>query len=144
MLRGNSPARVDEKGRLKVPAQFKEVLDENYENKFFITSIDGQYVRVYPLEEWSKLEEKVKGSTFNKTRRKFMFKANYYGGMAEMDGQGRVLIPQVLREAAGMKGDVFVVGSTSYLEVWNSERVKPELEAGFTPEEEQEIDRWGV
>ena len=144
MLRGNSPARVDEKGRLKIPAQFKEVLEENYENKFFVTSLDGQYVRIYPLEEWTKVEERVKGSTFNKTRRKFMFQANYYGGTAEMDAQGRILIPQVLREAAGMKGDVFVVGSTRYLEVWNRERIQAELTQEFTPEEEQEIGGWEV
>ncbi len=120
------------------------MLAENYQNKFFVTSLDGQYVRIYPLEEWTKVEERVKGSTFNKTRRKFMFKANYYGGTAEMDAQGRVLIPQVLREAAGMKGDVFVVGSTRYLEVWNKERVQTELTQEFTPEEEQEIGGWEV
>ncbi len=144
MLRGNSPARVDEKGRLKIPAQFKQVLDESYENKFFVTSLDGQYVRIYPLEEWTKVEEKVKGSTFNETRRKFMLKVNYFGGMAEMDNQGRILIPPVLREASGMKGDVFVVGSASYLEVWTKDRMQAELSKEFTPEEQQEISRWEV
>ncbi len=147
MLRGNYPARVDDKGRLKIPAPFKAELEQNYSKQFYITSLDGQYVRIYPLEEWNKLEEKLQeASSFNKTRRKFLSRTNYFGQLVEMDNQGRVLIPSVLREKAEMKGDVAVLGSLTYLEVWNNERFVKEMIEGnpITPEDEQVLDQLGI
>lgn len=144
MLRGNYPARVDDKGRLKIPAPFKEELEQNYAKQFYITSLDGQYVRVYPLEEWNKIEEKLQeAASFNRTRRKFLSRANYFGQLVEMDNQGRVLIPSVLREKAEMKGEVAVLGNLTYLEVWNNERfVKEMIEQNpITPEDEQLLDQ---
>jgi MraZ protein len=129
MLRGNYPTRVDEKGRLKVPAAFKEELEQNYARQFYITSLDGQYVRIYPMEEWMKLEEKLQAaSTFNETRRRFLSRTNYFGQVVEMDNQGRLLIPALLREKAEMKGEVAVLGYLNYLEVWNNERFIREIE----------------
>lgn len=147
MLRGNYPARVDEKGRLKIPAPFKEELEQNYGKQFYITSLDGRYVRIYPLEEWTRLEEKLQAaSTFNKTRRKFLSRTNYFGQVVEMDNQGRVLIPSVLREAAEMKGDVAVLGALTLLEVWNKERFLKEMieDNPITPEDEQVLDQLGI
>lgn len=147
MLRGNYPTRVDEKGRLKIPAPFKEELEQNYSKRFYITSLDGQYVRIYPLEEWNKLEEKLQtASSFNKTRRKFLSRTNYYGQLVEMDNQGRVLIPSVLREKADMKGDVAVLGALTFLEVWNNERFLKEMieQNPLTPEDEQVLDQLGI
>lgn len=147
MLRGNYPARVDEKGRLKIPAPFKEDLEQNYGKQFYITSLDGQYVRIYPLEEWTRLEEKLQeASSFNRTRRKFLSRTNYFGQLVEMDNQGRVLIPSVLREKAEMKGEVAVLGNLTFLEVWNNERfVKEMIEQNpITPEDEQVLDQLGI
>ncbi len=147
MLRGNYPARVDEKGRLKIPAPFKEELEQTYGRRFYITSLDGQYVRIYPLEEWNKIEDKLQeASSFNKTRRKFMSRANYFGQLVEMDNQGRVLIPSVLREKAEMKGEVAVLGNLTFLEVWNNERfVKEMIEQNpMTPEDDQVLDQLGI
>ena len=147
MLRGNYPARVDEKGRLKVPVPFKDDLEENYGKHFYITSLDGQYVRIYPLEEWNKLEEKLQAaSSFNRTRRKFLDRTNYFGQLVEMDKQGRVLIPAVLREEAEMKGDVAVLGNLVFLEVWNRERfVKERIEQNpITSEDEGLLEQLGI
>ena len=147
MLRGNYPARVDEKGRLKVPAPFEDDLEENYGKHFYITSLDGQYVRIYPLEEWNKLEEKLQAaSSFNRSRRKFLDRTNYFGQLVEMDKQGRVLIPAVLREEAGMRGDVAVLGNLTFLEVWNRERfVKERIEQNpITSEDEGLLEQLGI
>ena len=57
MFRGNHPTRVDEKGRLKVPAEFKRLIDEKYGTQFYITSLDGKVAQVYPFEEWQRIEE---------------------------------------------------------------------------------------
>ena len=147
MLRGNYPARIDEKGRLKVPAPFKQELEEMYGgNSFCITSHDGQHVRIYPFEEWTKIEEKLaRNASFNKTRRKFLDRANYYGQIVEWDKQGRVLIPAVLREAAGMKGEVAVLGQLTYLAVWNNERFLEENRNNpITEEDERILDELGI
>ena len=146
MFRGNHPTRVDDKGRLKVPAEFKRVLDEKYGNKFYITSLDGKSALIYPFEEWERIEEKLaRLPTFNPTKKKFLNRTNYYGQVVEMDGQGRVLIPQLLRDAAGVRGEVAVLGQLSYLEARNMEQFKREIEERpFTAEDEKTLDDLGV
>src|SRR5207237_10910852 len=89
MLRVNQPARVDEKGRLKVPAEFRRLIDEKYGAQFYITSVDGKVAQVYPCEEWQRIEEKLaRLSNFNPAKKKFLNRTNYYGQLVEIDGQG--------------------------------------------------------
>jgi MraZ protein len=147
MFRGNYPARVDEKGRLKVPAEFKRVLDEKYSGgQFYITSRTGKVAEVYPFEEWQRIEEKLaRLSTYNPTKKKFLDRTNYYGQVVEMDNQGRVLVPSLLREAAQVKGEVAVVGQLTYLEVRNLEAYRKEIEENaFTAEDEATLDGLGI
>jgi MraZ protein len=146
MFRGNHPTRVDEKGRLKVPAEFKRVIDEKYAQKFYITSVDGIVAQVYPFEEWERIEQKLASlSTFNPTKKKFLNRVNYYGQVVEMDGQGRLLIPQILRESAQIRGDVAVLGNLTYLEVRNMEALDREIkEQAFTNEDIKTLDDLGI
>jgi MraZ protein len=146
MFRGNHPARVDEKGRLKVPAEFKRVIDEKYAQKFYITSLDGIVAQVYPFEEWERIEQKLASlSTFNPTKKKFLSRVNYYGQVVEMDGQGRLLIPQLLRESAEIKGEVAVLGNLTCLEVRNLEALRKEIETeAFTTDDEKTLDDLGI
>jgi len=145
MFRGNNPARVDEKGRLKVPADFKRLIDEKYSAEFYITSRDGRVAEIYPVDEWRKIEDKLaKLSNFNPSKKKFLNKVNYYGQMVEMDAQGRLLMPQILREAAGIRGDVAVYGNLTYLEVRNLEVSKQLAEEQFTTEDEKTLDELGI
>ena len=145
MLRGNYPAKVDEKGRLKIPAAFLEELKE-YGSQFYVTSENGDYVRLYPMKVWSEIEEQLaRLSSHNRTKQKFLTRANYYGQMVEIDRQGRVLIPPVLREAAQMKGEVDVLGNLNYLEVWNHARFLENLNRSpITPEDEKILDDLGI
>ena len=146
MFRGNHPTRVDEKGRLKVPAEFKRVIDEKYAQKFYITSQDGNIAQVYPFEEWERIEQKLAAlSTFNPTKKKFLTRTNYYGQVVEMDGQGRLLIPQTLREAAQIRGEVAVLGNLTYLEVRNLEALQKEIdEQAFTDDDTSTLDKLGI
>jgi MraZ protein len=146
MFRGNHPARVDEKGRLKVPAEFKRVIDEKYAQKFYITSLDGMVAQVYPFEEWERIEQKLASlSTFNPTKKKFLNRVNYYGQVVEMDGQGRLLVPQILRESAQIRGEVAVLGNLTYLEVRNLETFRKEIdEQAFTDEDTKTLDELGI
>jgi len=122
MLRGNTPATVDEKGRLKIPATFLQELKEQG-NRFYVTSEDGVRARIYPMKVWGEIEEKLaKIPSYSEAKEKFLTRTNYYGQVVELDGQGRLLIPAVLREAAQIKGEVDVLGQRTYLEVWNHDR----------------------
>ncbi len=97
MLRGNYQATVDEKGRVKIPADFLEELRKT-SKKFYVTSASGDHARIYPMKEWEKIEERLaKVSSYNEAKEKFLMRTNYYGQVVELDGQGRILIPSVLR-----------------------------------------------
>jgi MraZ protein len=146
MFRGNHPTRVDEKGRLKVPAEFKRVIDEKYSSQFYITSLDGKVAQLYPFEEWERIEQKLAAlSTYNPTKKKFLARVNYWGQTVEMDGQGRLLMPQLLRDSAQIKGEVAVTGNLTFLEVRNLEAYRLEMETEkFTPEDEKTLDELGI
>ena len=145
MFRGNHPTRVDEKGRLKVPAEFKRVMDEKYAQKFYITSTDGIVAQVYPFEEWERIEQKLAAlSTYNPTKKKFLNRTNYYGQVVDMDGQGRLLVPQILRESAQIRGEVAVLGNLTYLEVRNMEALDREIQEPFTDDDIRTLDDLGI
>jgi len=138
MFRGNHPTRVDEKGRLKLPAEFKRRVDELYGPQFYITSKDGKRAEIYPLKEWEKIEEKLAAiPSMNPAKKKFLDVTNYYGQMAEMDAQGRLLVPQLLRETAKVTGEVVVFGVQTFLEVVNHDSFKAEMDAAPMTEADQ-------
>jgi MraZ protein len=137
MFRGNHTARVDEKGRLKLPAEFKRRVDEVYGPQFYITSKDGKRAEIYPIREWEKIEEKLASiPSMNPIRKKFLDVTNYYGQMAELDAAGRLLLPQILRESAKVTAEVVVLGAQTYLEVVNHEDFKEKLDAEPLNEED--------
>ncbi len=126
-LRGNCPAKVDEKGRLKIPSVFLDELKE-YGNQFYITSTTGETARIYPMKVWSEIEDKLAQlPSTHVAKQKFLLRTSYFGQQAELDGQGRVLLPAVLREAAQTTGEVDVFGSLNYLDVMNHTRMLDKL-----------------
>ena len=146
MFRGNYPTRVDEKGRLKVPADFKRLVDEKYSTQFYITSRDGKVAEVYPMEEWQRIEEKLaKVSSFNEAKKKFLARTNYYGQVVEMDAQGRLLLPSLLRDQAELKGEVAVVGNLISIEVRNMEAYRKDMQENpFSSEDAKVLDDLGI
>lgn len=125
-LRGNSPATVDEKGRLKLPSVFKAELEsfaggEGRETSaHYLTSLDGRSARLYPLPVWEGIEARLAGlPSTNPAKRKFLEVTAYYGSVVEPDSQGRFVIPPILREAAGLTGEVAVLGQMDHLALWN-------------------------
>ena len=146
MFRGNHPTRVDEKGRLKLPAEFKRLVDEGYGTQFYITSKDGRRAEIWPLTEWQKIEEKLAAiPNMNPAKKKFLDRVSYYGQMAEMDAQGRLLLPQILRETARLAGDAVVFGLQTYLEVANHDEFKQSLETDpLTVEDQQALANFGL
>ena len=123
MFRGNAPARIDDRGRLKIPNMFRAPLETKYGRELFLTSLSGDHVRIYPMPVWLEIETKLgQMPSTHPSRLRFLDRINYYGQVAELDTQGRVLIPLRLREAATMDGDVDVLGHYNWLDVWNHER----------------------
>jgi MraZ protein len=147
MLRGNYTTRVDEKGRLKIPTAFRRYIEEKYASaEVYITSLTGDYARIYPLSEWESIEQRLALlPSMDPARRKFLDRTNYYGQQATVDGQGRVLIHPLLRKSAGVVGDVAVLGYLTYLEVWELERFERRLLSDpYTEEDEAAIARLGI
>lgn len=128
MFRGNHPARVDDKGRLKLPAEFKRICDEKYGPTFYITSLDGQRAEIFPMLEWEKIEAQV-ALMAGPEKKRFLYAANRYGQNAEMDAQGRLLLPQALRERASLTGDAAVLGMQTHLTVIDEQVLEKSLEA---------------
>ncbi|MBI3941122.1 MAG: division/cell wall cluster transcriptional repressor MraZ [Acidobacteria bacterium] len=140
MLRGNFPAKIDEKGRIKIPAEFRKFIEDKYGVDLYVTSLTGNNVLVYPLSEWEEIEAKLSAPPKMKPEKvKFLRNANYYGQLAQMDKQGRVLIRPLLRQGAGMNGEVAVMGNLSYLEVWNNERFTKLLQADPYTDKDAEV-----
>lgn len=128
MLRGNIPARIDDKGRLKIPNTFRALISEAHGREVFVTSLTGESVRVYPMPVWLEIEQKLaQAPSTLPARLKFLDRVNYYGQVGEFDAQGRLLIQPRLRASALMNGDVAVIGQLTYFEVWNDERFQARL-----------------
>ena len=146
MFRGNAPARIDDKGRLKVPTAFRSLLESKYGRELFLTSLTGEYVRVYPMPVWLETEQKLGAMpSTHPSRLRFLDRVNYFGQAAELDTQGRVIIPVRLRDAATMTGDVDVLGQYNYLDVWNHDRFLTKLQReAYSDEDARALSEFGV
>lgn len=146
VLRGNAPAKIDDKGRLKVPNAFRAVIQKDHGSGLFVTSLTGQSVRIYPMPVWLEIESRLaKVPSINPARQRFLDRVNFFGQVAELDPQGRVLIQPRLRESALMNGEVDVLGQQSFLEVWNHERLVARLSAEpFTDEDAKTLSDFGI
>ncbi len=129
MLRGNHAAKIDDKGRLKIPNAFRALIEKHHGTEVFVTSLTGEYVRLYPMPVWQALEEKLsRMPSSHPSRLKYLDRVNYWGQTSQIDVQGRVVIHARLRESAGMTGDVDVFGQIDTLDVWNHERFVAKLQ----------------
>jgi MraZ protein len=129
MLRGSTVATIDEKGRLKVPTDFRRQLEERFGTDFFATSVRGDRALLYPLPVWEEIEGRLaKLPVTDPTRQRFLERVNYFGAQLKLDGQGRLLMPPILRQAAEMQGEVIVTAQIDHLEIWNRERFERRLE----------------
>jgi MraZ protein len=134
-FRGSYQATVDDKGRLKLPARLKGQLESWYGSIVFVTSIAPHELRLYPLPIWEELERKLlAGPSLNHLTMRFLEHANY-GQEAEMDAQGRLLVPALLRDVVSVNGEVVVSGRGRFLAVVARERAHAELATPFSAEE---------
>lgn len=140
MLRGNSPAKVDDKGRIKVPTTFRKFIEEQFGRDCFVTSHNGESVRIYPMPVWLGIEKKIQSlPSMHPTVTRFMNYVNYYGQAASVDDQGRLLIHPLAREKCGINGEVAVLGGQNCLDIWNREKFEAMLAAQPLTDEDRQI-----
>jgi MraZ protein len=141
VFRGNNPAKVDDKGRLKIPSAFKTLLDAANVTQLYITSTDGRKAEIWPLPEWEKREKLLaEHSNLDDAVEKYLNLTSYYGQQVEMDSQSRVVLPQKLRDKGKLDAEVVVLGKLVYLEVQNEK----EFEQGLAAYEMTADDRKSV
>jgi len=145
MFRGNCPTRLDEKGRLKMPADFKREIDRAYDDQFYITSFDGIVAQLWPLKVWEAFEKRMVSQPIANSRvQKFLDVTGYYGQGITMDNQGRLTIAEWLRNKFGLKGEVAVIGKLDHIEIRVMEDFGRQVEENpLTPEDLDELMRVG-
>ncbi len=112
---------VDQKGRIIIPAPFREIISSNYSAKLYITNaLFDRCLYIYPLEEWNRLQEKVRTKPRYDEAIKFFLRRVIASAVEmEMDKQGRVLIPAALREDANINTNVVLAGQIEKIELWD-------------------------
>jgi len=146
VLRGSYSARIDDGGRLKLPNAFRALVEGQHGSAVYVTSVTGTSVRIYPMPVWLGVEERLsKIPSTHPARAKFLDRVNFYGQVTEFDKQGRVGISARLRDAAGMTGEVDVLGQVEYLEIWNHERFVAKLASEpFTDNDARDLAEFGI
>jgi len=125
MFYGEYEHSLDKKGRLIVPSKFREIFKEHYAEKFYITRGLDKCLFVFTEEEWKAQERKFKDMPFTRQESR-QFNRLYFSGACEVacDKQGRILVPQYLKEYAEIKEDVMIVGVSDRIEIWSKEKWK--------------------
>ncbi len=146
MLRGNHPARIDDKGRLKMPNGFRAFVEQQWGAELFVTSLSGDHVWIYPMAVWLEIERKLAGvPSTSPAKLRFLNRVNFFGQAVTMDRQGRVLLPQLLRASAAMAGEVSVLGLQNHLAVWNQKRLDERFKKEpFTEEDGRVLSEYGI
>lgn len=123
MFTGWSAHNIDAKGRVAVPARFRDVLKQKHGDERVVLTTSDRCLVAYPYEEWRVIADKI-GRQSQVDPRVLAFRRYFISGATEctLDKQGRVLIPPPLRELADLDGQVMLVGMQSNFELWNKDR----------------------
>jgi MraZ protein len=146
MFRGSASAKIDDKSRLKIPTDFRRILEERYGAELFVTSVEGDSASIYPLPVWEELEARMRATpSSDPVKKRFLERVNVFGQQTILDNQGRISIPPLLRESAEIHGEVMVVGQLDHLVVWNRERMALRLkEQPFTDADYSALTERGI
>ena len=125
MFYGEYEHTIDRKGRLIIPSRFREVMKEHSAERLIATRGLDRCLFLFPEDEWRTQENRFRSLSFTKPEVR-RFNRLFFSGAAELasDRQGRVLIPPYLKEYAGIKRDVILVGVSNRIEAWDKEQWK--------------------
>ena len=123
MFYGEYEHSIDRKGRLILPAKFREAAKSQFIEKFFVTRGLDKCLFMFPEEEWRSQENKFKSMSFTKQQSRTFNRMLFSGAIdLQPDKQGRVLLPQYLKDFAGIKRDVVIVGVSNRIEIWSKDK----------------------
>ena len=145
-LRGSYIVKVDDGGRIKIPEEFRNIIETNYGKEVFVTSLNGEYVQVYPVKIWEKIEERIfNAPSTNPSVVKFIERTSYYGKTTQIDPKGRILIHPLLRQKSQLNGEVIILGSQNSLRIWNKTIFeKRRMEEPITIEDLKVLSEFGI
>lgn len=116
MLKGRSVTQLDKQGRLRIPLKFRRTIEKKYGKEVFITSMDDEHIKIYPILEWMNMTYVTNEIALkNRTIRKFILRVNMLGVKTEIDRWGRILIHKELRDKINFKGKIIVEGAENHL-----------------------------
>lgn len=141
-FRGKFDAKLDDRGRIKIPSKFLSILNSNYGRGIYLTSLNGDYVWLYPLNEWELIEQKLESIKMNPVVQEYISRTSYWGYETEIDVRGRVLVPPELRNKGKLEDNIFVLGVRDHLEIWNESLYRNQyLKGEWTEGKQDEISR---
>jgi MraZ protein len=142
-LRGSYSARIDDRSRLKVPAEFRRHIESTWGTELFVTSMTGHDVSIYPIPVWEEFEAKLmKLPPMAPSRMRIQKVVNFFGKNQALDAQGRVLIQSPLKEKAEIGDEVMVLGYGNYLLVQDARRVEADVSASIESDLETLSELW--
>lgn len=124
-FRGSYDVKIDDRGRIKIPAKFLSVFESCYSNDVFLTSIEGDHVILFPITIWEKMESQIESlGILDPDVDAYVNRLNYWGTETEMDSKGRILVPPDLRKSSRLDDNVRVLGKANHLVIWNEDIFK--------------------
>ena len=142
-LRGSYSARIDDRNRLKVPAEFRRHIEATWGSDVFVTSLTGNDVYVYPIAVWEEFERRLlELPLMQPSRMRLQRVVNYFGKAQTIDGQGRLLVHSPLKESAAIGDEVMVLGYGNHLCVQDAARVQEDVKTSIEADLETLSELW--
>lgn len=145
MLRGANAINLDAKGRMAMPSRYREQLQESCEGQVVVTVDRDRHLLLYPLPEWERVERKLlELPSFNKQARRLQRLLMGHATECELDGSGRIVLPPLLREFAGIEKRIVMIGQGNKFEIWDEARWNA-LREEYLAEDDEDLDMtdWG-
>jgi len=121
-FRGSYIAKIDDRGRIKIPAQYLSTLEQGFGKDVYLTSVNGDHVLFYPMLVWEEIERKIaKIPMRDPDLEEYISRISFWGNETEIDPKGRILIPSALRESSKLDNNLLILGKIDYLVIWNKD-----------------------
>jgi MraZ protein len=142
-FRGSYIAKIDDRGRVKIPAQYLSALEQGFGKEVYLTSINGDHILFYPMQVWEEIERKIARIPMrDPDLEEYISRISFWGNETEIDPKGRILIPADLRQSSKLEDDLLILGKIDYLVIWNKEAFTAKYMGGqFGDEKLQNVSR---
>lgn len=141
MFRGVNPLSLDAKGRMAIPARYRDRLQESCGGQLVVTIDRDRCLLLYPLPEWEEIERKlVRLPSLNKQARRLQRLLIGHATDCEMDGSGRILLPPPLRDYAALDKQAVLIGQGNKFEIWNEQTWNESRDAWLAEDDDEELE----